>query len=166
MKTLTLALMVCALGCGNPKHDWSKKQLKDATVTLDDITFSVKVPDGLPKDKELPGVWDDERAEYDFVPKVFTSVETDEFQTVQDAMRTVEMGTLDESKFVRKKALASGWALTFVEGKDYIEAMTLTHVGDRWIKCSAAQRTDGVWSNFDGTKAMLESICDSVTPKS
>jgi hypothetical protein len=164
MKRLLLVLAV--IGCGKSDADWTSKKLVAQTVELEGVSFSIDIPEGLPKSKRDPGDWSDARVESDHVPKVFTRVyPLDMPATVEDAMGEASLRP-KEATFIRKDQRPDGWALTDANpDKHRIEASTLKRLGDKIIKCTAVQVGDGALPSYDKTRAMLEAICDSVRAK-
>jgi hypothetical protein len=159
-------VVISLLGCGGKPKDWTGKKLVTETVTVDGVTFTIDVPEGLPKG-ETAGDWDDVRVDFDYVPKVYTSIEA------ADSMPKDEMGAMrmdavriDDTHYVRKEKRPDGWALTDVSpDKSAIRAWSIKKVGDKLVECSAYQRNDGELPSHEKTKAMLEAICDSVKPR-
>lgn len=162
-----LALVVALVGCGGKPKDWTGKPIKTETVTTDGVTFTIGVPEGLPKDDRDPGDWTDARVEYDEVPKIFTSIRSaDAMPATEDAAMHDAALRVSDAHFIRKEKRPNGWALTDANpDKHRIEAWTVTKAGDKMIECTAVQVTDGELPSYDKTKAMLEAICDSVKPK-
>ncbi len=148
------------------KNDWTGKKLVPTDVTVDGVSFTVSVPDGLPKDANRPGDWSSAKPEWDYAPKIFTTVlPADSIKSVEDAMSNVAM-IVEEANFVRKDTRPDGYGLTNAKAtKTNIEAVTFKRAGDKLIKCKAVQVGESELPNYDKTKTMLESICDSVTPK-
>jgi hypothetical protein len=162
-----ILVAISLVGCGGPPKDWSEKPRVTETLTTSGVTFTIDIPEGLPKDKHDPGDWNDNREEWDHVPKVFTSIwGADQMPTdEQRAMSRVALRVAD-AHFIRKDKRPDGWALTDADpDKHRIEAATLKTVGTNMIECSATQVTEGELPSYDKTKAMLEAICDSVKPK-
>ncbi len=167
MKRMAIVFgLVLVAACG-PDKDYSNKKLVEQTVTADGATYTVMIPEGLPKDKHDPGDWSDARMEYDHVPKVFTGVyPLDMPENEEKAKRDVALSP-EKSEFTRvvKSADGNRWSVTLVKGKQRVEASSLTKVGDKLVKCHAIQHGDGDIDNFDKTKAMLEAVCDSIKAK-
>jgi methionine synthase II (cobalamin-independent) len=163
-----ILMVISLLGCGGEPKDWTGKKLVTETLTLEGVTFTIDVPEGLPKDKRNPSDWSDAREEYDHVPKVFTSVWSADSMPadVDSAMHTAAL-RIEDAHFIRKDKRPDGWALTDANpDKHRIEAWTIKKAGaDKVIKCTAVQVMDGELPSYDKTKAMLEAICDSVKPK-
>lgn len=166
MKRMAIVVAVCAVAACGPDKDYSGKKLVEQTVTAE-ATYTVMIPEGLPKSKHDPGDWSDARMEYDHVPHVFTGVyPLDMPDTEEKAKRDVPLSP-DKGEFVRvvKSADGNRWIVTLTKGKQRIEASSLTKVGDKLVKCHATQNGDGDIDNFDKSKAMLETICDSIKAK-
>jgi hypothetical protein len=166
MKRMMILLALVVAACG-PDKDFSDKKLVEQAVTADGLSYTVMIPEGLPKSKRDPGDWSDARVEYDYTPKVFTGLyPLDMPESEEKAKREVALSP-DKGEFVRvtKSADGSRWSVTLVDGKKRIEASSLTKHGEKLVKCHAIQIGDGDIDNFDKTKQMLEAICDSIKAK-
>ena len=167
MKRLILLGCLAALpSCSKPKTDWSDVKRNVETVTVDGVTFTIEIPDGLPKDDRNPGDWSNAKEEYDHVPHVFTNVSDSMPDDLESAKYSVAL-KVSEATFVRAaKRADGGYALTdAAPDKHRVEASTFTKVGTKVVKCSAVQNTEGELPSYEKTKAMLEAICDSVKAK-
>lgn len=162
-----ILLVISLVGCGGQPKDWSGKKLVTETVTADGVTFTIDVPEGLPKSKHDAGDWTDAREEYDHIPKIFTSVRpADSMPKDEDAAMHDAALRVADAHFIRKDKRPDGWALTDANpDKHRIEAWSIKKAGDKMIQCTAVQVMDGELPSYDKTKAMLEAICDSVKPK-
>jgi len=161
-----LVVLVAVAGCKKTPSDWSDKKLVTETVKQPEVTYTIDIPEGLPKDDRNVGDWDDAREEYDHVPKVFTHVYPLEMpKTLDEASREASLHP-DKASFVRKDQRPDGWAFTDAPAdKHRIEAGTLKSVGGKIVKCTAVQVMEGELPSYDKTKAMLEAICDSIKAK-
>lgn len=164
-----LILLVCLVplaACSKIKTDYSDVARAPQTVTQDGISYTIDIPDGLPRDDRNPGDWSNAKEEYDHVPHVFTHVFDAMPESEQDAKFSVAL-KVSEANFVRvEKRADGGWALTdAAKDKHSVEASTFTKVGAKVVKCSAVQTTEGELPSYEKTKAMLEAICDSVKAK-
>lgn len=172
---LLLALVGCkqsssnenggGLGVPRSTPDYSSKKLVMAEGAIDNFAFSIKVPEGLPRNKKNTADWDDQGPEYEYAPKIFTS--TIEIKRIQDLNQAKYNATLDAKAktWVREQSRPTSWALTMAEpDKSRIEAITYVMANDDiFIKCKAVQYTSGsALPNYEKTKAMLEEICDSL----
>ena len=161
-------VVILVVGCGKSiDTDWSKKPLVATSLTLEGVTFSINVPEGLPRDDRNPGDWSNAKVEYDAVPKVFTALrDPDSYQTLDDLIRG-EMLDPKKINLVRKETRPDGFALTDAPtDKHRVEAIALKRVGAKLVKCTAVQVVDGgELPSYDATKAMLEKICDSIAAK-
>jgi hypothetical protein len=161
-----MAMLLVLVGACGPDKDYSGKKLVEHTVTAG-ATYTIMVPEGLPKSNRDPGHWSDARVEYDHTPKIFTGeYPLDMPANEEKAKRDVPLSP-DKGEFTRvvKSADGNRWSVTLVSGKSRIEASSLTKLGDKLVKCQAMQNGDGDIDNFDKTKAMLEAICDSIKAK-
>lgn len=154
-------------GLGVPKAalDYSSKKLVMAEGSIDNFAFTIKVPEGLPRNKKNTADWDDQGPEYEYAPKIFTS--TIEIKRIQDLTQAKYNATLDAKAktWVREQSRPTSWALTMAEpDKSRIEAITYVMANDDiFIKCKAVQYTSGSeLPSYEKTKAMLEEICDSL----
>lgn len=160
-----LFVAVTLVGCGK-KADYTDAKPITSTVTTADLTYTVAVPEGLPKDDREPGDWSNAKEEYDHVPKVFTGNYPLEMPTELEAAKKETALSPDKGKFVRAEKRPNGWAVTVAtDDKHRLEASTLTKLGAKIVKCHAIQVGDGEIGNFDKTRAMLEAICDSIKAK-
>lgn len=155
------------LGDHSPAPDWSAKKLVSQTGSIEGLTFTIDVPDGLPRDKRQGGDWEDPDPKYDHAPKIFTS--TIEIKRVQDLKEAKYHATLDANAktWVREQTRPDSWALTMAEpDKKRIEAITYKQANDDvFIKCKAVQWTEhGTLPSYDKTRLMLETVCDSLKP--
>src|SRR4051812_5148970 len=167
MKRLILIASLALAACGGKKTDYSASKLVTETVTKEGVTYTVDIPEGLPKDDRNAGDWSDARVEYDYTPKVFTGVYPLDMPTeLESAKRETALSTT-KAKFVRAEQRPNGWAVT-LEGNDKhsVEASTMTKLpSGKIIKCTAVQDAEGEVPSFDKTKAMLEAICGSIKAK-
>jgi len=153
------------LGVTKDAPDYSSKKLVMAEGSIDNFAFSIKVPEGLPRNKKNTADWDDQGPEYEYAPKIFTS--TIEIKRIQDLAQAKYNATLDAKAktWVREQSRPTSWALTMAEpDKSRIEAITYVMANDDiFIKCKAVQYTaTGTLPSYEKTKAMLEEICDSL----
>src|ERR1044072_1373869 len=135
-----MAIVVVLLGCGGCRPDkvGSGKKLVEQTVTAHGVTYTVMIPDGLPKSKHDPGDWSDARIEYDHVPKVFTGVYPLDMPATEEAAKK-DVALADDMEVVRTVKSPDGnrWSVTLVKGKKELEASSLTKLGDKIVKCHA-----------------------------
>jgi hypothetical protein len=169
MKRLLFVVLALS-GCNKVKTDYSETKLVTETLTIDGVTFTVDIPEGLPKSKRDLGMWSDARMEYDYTPKVFTGVSNASWSPteLEDVKQQAPLSSQlkKTGTFARVEQKPDRWALTLVSGdKHEIEAITLTKVGDKVINCHATQDGDPELPSYDKTKAMLEAICDSIKAK-
>jgi len=76
MKRLILLACLTALAsCSKTKTDYSEVKRDVETVTQGGVTYTLEIPEGLPKDDRNPGDWSNAKEEYDHVPHVFTNVQ-------------------------------------------------------------------------------------------
>lgn len=151
-----------------PAPDWSAKKLVPQEGTIDDIAFTIDVPEGLPRDKRNGGDWDDPDSRYDQAPKIFTS--TIEISRIQSLKEAKYHGTLDAAAktWVREQSNPDSWALTMAEpDKSRIEVILYKQANDSlFIRCKATQAAvSGPLPNHAKTMKLLESICDSLKVK-
>lgn len=152
-----------------PATDWSGKKLVTMEGVVDDIAFTIDIPEGLPREKRNQSDWDDNSPRFDAVPKVFNS--TLDIKRVQSLDDAKYHGTLDarSQRWVREEAQPDSWAVTMApEDKHRVEAIVYKQASDtHFIKCKAVQAVaeGSKLPNYEKTKAMLEAICDSLTPK-
>jgi hypothetical protein len=135
-------------------------------VTVDDVTVTLEVPDGLPRNPRDATMWDDDRVDLAHIPKVY--LQTIEISRIKSLDLAKYHGTLDArtKKWVREEQRPDGWAVTYAEpDKTRIEAIVYRAAGDQYIKCKAVQASDRGLPDYDKTRAMLEAICDSAKPK-
>jgi len=152
-------------GAAPSGNDWSKVPLETVELSADGVTYSISVPKGLPKSGGDPKSWSNDKPEHDQDPKVFTSLGSN-VTTLDSALSDAMFDAEKVAKLARKEERPTGYAFTDVAGdKHRVEARTLTRAGDKMIKCTATQVTEGALPSFEATKAMLEKICDSVKPK-
>ena len=145
------------------KGDWSRVAFESHTITRDGVAFTIDVPKGLPRDSRDPARWDNAKPEFDHVPKVSARLAVDPEITLAKAVASDN--TDASAEFVRKEDRPSGFAYTKIASdRHYIYATTMTRTGGKLIECTASQVNEGPLSNPDGTRAMLEKICDSVKP--
>lgn len=167
MKRVILLGCLAALpSCSKTKTDYSDVTRTPQTVTQGGVTYTIDIPEGLPRDDRNPGDWSNAKEEYDHVPHVFTSVWDSMPDDEQSAKYSVAL-KVSEANFVRvQKRPDGGFALTdAAQDKTRVEASTFTKVGAKVVKCTAAQVTEGELPSYEKTKAMLEAICDSVKAK-
>lgn len=160
-------LLVCLASCSKTKTDYSDVKRDVETVTKDGVSYTIEIPQGLPKDDRNPGDWSNAKEEYDHVPHVFTNVSESMPQNEDDVKFSVAL-KVSEANFVRmQKRPDGGWSVTDADkDKHRVEASSFTKVGAKVVKCSAVQTTDGgELPSYEKTKAMLEAICDSVKAK-
>ncbi|MBA3463264.1 MAG: hypothetical protein H0T46_25125 [Deltaproteobacteria bacterium] len=166
MKTISLVCVLAITGCSKQKTDFSEAKRTTETLTAQGITFTVEIPEGLPKDKHDPLSWSDAREEYDHVPHVFLRINPGELPKTEEAAMREAALRMEDANFVRKEKRPDGWALTDASpDKRIVEASRWVQIGDKVVKCTAAQVGDGELPSYDKTKAMLEAICDSVKAK-
>lgn len=164
MNRLLFVALVLA-GCSK-KADYTSAKLVTETVTAEGATYTVDIPEGLPKDKHDAGNWTDAREEYDHTPKVFTGVYPLDMPTELEAAKKETALSPDKGTFVRAEQKPDGWVVTVAsDDKHRLEASSLKKVGGKIIKCHAIQVGDGELPSYDKTKAMLETICDSIKAK-
>ena len=157
-------MLVVVAACG-PDKDYSGKKLVEHTVTKEGVTYTVMIPDGLPKQKREEGDWYDVRMEYDHVPQVFTGPYPAKMPaTAEEANKDIPLSP-EKATIVRTQQRADGWSVTLTHAKDRIEASSYTKIGDKIVKCTAVQNGDGDIDNFEKTKTMLEAVCDSIKAK-
>ena len=167
MKRVILLVCLAALAsCSKTKTDYSEVKRNPETVTQDGVTYTIDIPEGLPKDDRNPGDWSNAKEEYDHVPHVFTRVS----DSMPDSEESAKFGVtlkVSEATFVRsQKRPDGGWAFTdAAPDRHRIEASTFVKVGAKVVTCSATQVTEGELPSYEKTKAMLEAICDSVKAK-
>ena len=161
-----LVVLIAVAGCKSVPSDWSDKKPVTQTVKQPELTYSIDIPDGLPKDDRNVGDWSDARVEYDKTPKVFTSVYPLEMpKTLDEASREASLHP-DKANFVRKDQRPDGWAFTDAPAdKHRIEVSVLKSMGGKIVKCTAVQVMEDELPSYDKTKAMLEAICDSLKAK-
>jgi hypothetical protein len=167
MKRLILLSCLAAVASCSKKTDYSEVKRNVETVTEDGVTYTIEIPDGLPKDDRNVGDWSNAKEEYDHVPHVFTHVSDAMPDDLESAKYSVAL-KVSEATFVRaEKRPDGGYALTdAAPDKSRVEASTFTKVGAKVVKCSAVQNTDGgELPSYEKTKAMLEAICNSVKAK-
>lgn len=162
-------LMACLLSlpaCSKTRTDYSDVKRNVETVTEGGVTYTIEIPEGLPKDDRNPGDWSNAKEEYDHVPHVFTTVSDAMPDDLESAKFSVAL-RVSEATFVRaEKRPDGGYALTdAAPDKHRVEAATFTKVGAKVVKCSAVQNTDGELPSYEKTRAMLEAICNSVKAK-
>jgi hypothetical protein len=162
---MRMAMVFVVLAACGPDKDYSGKKLVEHTVTKDGVTYTVMIPDGLPKNKREEGDWFDARMEYDHVPQVFTGPYPAKMPaTAEEANKDIPLSP-EKATIVRTQQRADGWSVTLTRAKDRIEASSYTKIGDKIVKCTAVQNGDGDIDNFDKTKTMLEAVCDSIKAK-
>jgi hypothetical protein len=156
-----------APGAPRETPDWSGKKLVPETGEIDDIAFTIDVPQGLPRSKRNKADWDTDEQEDVFVPKIYTS--TIEIARIQDLDKAKYNATLDAKAktWVREQQKPDSIALTMADpDKSRIEAITYVQANDtQYIKCKAVQATgEGPLPSYAKTRQMLETICDSLKP--
>ncbi len=147
--------------------DWSGKKLVPETGEIDDIAFTIDVPQGLPRSKRNKADWDTDEQEEVYFPKIYTS--TIEIARIQDLDKAKYNATLDAKAktWVREQSRPDSWALTMANpDKGRIEAITYVKATDElFIKCKAVQASgEGPLPSYAKTRQMLETICDSLKP--
>jgi hypothetical protein len=156
-------------GGGAPAQNWSGKKLVSQTGSVDDIEFTIDVPEGLPRDGKQTGDWGDSKGAFERAPKIVTwTIETRRVQSLDDAKYNATTSSRTRT-WVRGDARPNGWAVTYAEpDKSRVEAVTYRQVNDQmYIKCKAFQDSGGdVLPSYDKTREMLENICDSLKPVS
>jgi hypothetical protein len=155
-------------GGADTTPDWSGKKLVDETGVVDDLVFTIKVPEGLPRHSRNKGDWDDGKPNHDHMPKVFT--QTFEIRRIKSLDDAKYFGTLDarSQTWTREKEVGASIELTMAKpDKSRVEAIVYKHANDtHYIRCKAVQATGGeALPSYDKTKQMLESICDSLKVK-
>ena len=165
-RVILLSCLAALASCSKTKTDYSEVKRVTETVTQDGVTYTIDIPEGLPKDDRNPGDWSNAKEEYDHVPHVFTHVSESMPDDEESAKYAVAL-KVSEANFVRlQKRPDGGWALTDADkDKHRVEASTFTKVGAKVVTCTAAQVTEGELPSYEKTKAMLEAICDSVKAK-
>lgn len=146
--------------------DWTGKKRVPHELTVEGVTFTIEIPDGLPRAANDTVDWNDTSPGSEGLPKVFTSAI--EVSRVPDLDKAKYYGTLDarSKQWVRADSRPDGYALTTAEAdKSHVEVIVYKQAGDQYIKCKALQSAEGALPKYDKTRAMLEAICDSVTPK-
>jgi hypothetical protein len=154
-------------GGGGPAPNWSGKKLVAQTGSVDDIEFTIDIPEGLPRDGKQTGDWGDSKGALEHAPKVVTwTIETRRVQSLDDAKYNATSSSRTKT-WVRGDARPNGWAVTYAEpDKSRVEAITYRQVNDEtYIKCKAFQDSGGgELPSYDKTRVMLETICDSLVP--
>ncbi len=152
---------------GGPAQNWSGKKLVPTTGSVDDIPFTIDIPEGLPRDGKQTGDWGDSKGALERAPKVVTwTIETRRVQTLDDAKYNATTSSRTKN-WVRGDARPNGWAVTYAEpDKSRVEAVTYRQANDTtFVKCKAFQDGgDGPLPSYDKTVEMLEKICDSLKP--
>jgi hypothetical protein len=156
-------------GGGGPVENWSGKKLVAQTGSVDDIAFTIDIPEGLPRDGKQPGDWGDSKGALEHAPKIITwTIEVRRVQSLDDAKYNATSSSRNKT-WVRGDARPNGWAVTYAEpDKSRIEAVTYRQATDElYVKCKAFQDTgDGELPSYEKTREMLEKICDSLKPTS
>ena len=151
-----------------PAPDWSNKKLVAQDGTVEGVAFTIQVPDGLPRDPRQGGDWETEDPKFDQAPKIFTqTVDVARIQSIKDAKYNATLDSASKT-WVREDARPDGWSVTYAEpDKTRIEAVTYRQVGSgpKYLKCKAVQASEKPLPSYAKTRAMLEAICDSATPK-
>jgi len=157
-------------GGGNnpgPAQDWTGKKLISQTGSVDDIPFTIDVPEGLPRDGKQTGDWGDSKGTLERAPKIVTwTIEIRRVQSLDDAKYNATTSSRTKT-WVRNDARPDGWAVTYAEpDKTRVEAITYRQANDtHYVKCKAFQDGgDGALPNHAKTVAMLEKVCDSLKP--
>ena len=137
------------------------------TGSVDDIPFTIDIPEGLPRDGKQTGDWGDSKGALERAPKVVTwTIETRRVQTLDDAKYNATTSSRTKT-WVRGEARPNGWAVTYAEpDKSRVEAVTYRQANDTtFVKCKAFQDGgDGALPSYEKTVEMLEKICDSLKP--
>ena len=165
-RLILLACLAAVTSCSKTRTDYSEVKRDVETVTQGGVTYTIEIPEGLPKDDRNPGDWSNAKEEYDHVPHVFTNVSESMPDDLESAKYAVAL-KVSEATFVRaEKRPDGGYALTdAAPDKHRVEAATFTKVGAKVVKCSAVQNTEGELPSYEKTRAMLEAICGSVKAK-
>ena len=169
MKAIPLVCFLAAAGCSKsapPKTDWSDTKRNTESLTAAGVTYTIEIPEGLPKAERDPSSWSSGSDLYDGVPRVITRISALAMPISEEA--AMQETTLDPktATFTRKEQRADGWALTVVEpDRSNIGVVRLAVIGGKVVKCAAAQISRGELPSYDKTKAMLEAICDSMKAK-
>lgn len=166
MKRIAMMFVLAGVASCGPDKDYSGKKLVEHTVTKEGVTYTIMIPEGLPKNKREEGDWFDARVEYDHVPQVYSGPYPVQKMpvTAEEANKDIPLSP-EKATIVRTKQRPDGWSVTLTHAKDRIEASSYTQIGDKIVKCTAVQNGDGDIDNFDKTKTMLETICDSIKAK-
>jgi len=148
-----------------PPADWSAKKLVSQTGTVDKLSFTIDIPEGLPRDPRSTGDWQNEEPKWSAAPQVYT--QTIEIARIQDLKAAKYNATLNafQKEWVRTDSRPDSWALTYAEpDKSRIEAITYKQANDtHFIKCKAVQATGGgALPSYKATMKMLETVCDSL----
>lgn len=157
-----LLISIALAGCGKGPSSFTDAKRVPQPVSVGGVSYTVDIPDGLPKSKREPGDWSDATVEHDGDPKVFTSVYPLDMPTaLEDGKKEAALD--DKGTFLRAEQRPDGWAVTVASAdKHHLEASTLKKIGSAIVHCTAVQGSEGELPNYDKTRAMLEAICDSV----
>lgn len=149
-----------------PGQDWSGKPLKATEAALEGVKLTLQLPGGMKLSENHPDrkEWRADLDDYFSEPSVRVMIITTAPKTLEEATKHY---MVDEKNVIaRKEALNGGLLVTHhTKNKGLLYAVFFKSAGAKNLVCSASQAKQGGVPNFEKTRAWLERICLSMTPK-